>query len=1135
MLKKLALTVALLTLSMTFALSAFAQETTAGLQGVIKDQTGAVVTGATVEISGSALIGTKKVDTDSGGSYRFSSLPPGSYTLTVSAKGFKVSKSDGIALEAGRLPIVDIQLEVGQPAEVVEVTGVAPLVDVTQSKVAVTITQEILQNIPKGRSFQSVIPFAPGARQEPMQSSRNDQGRLNGFQIDGASDAENVYMSEGLNTTNIYGGGVGANVPMEFVQEVQVKSSSFEAEFGGATGGVVNVIQKRGGPSWHGSLGAYFQGNQLNANDDCINRNISVTGAAFNGTATCNLRLQPGTSLNGGSAGALWADRQDGTAQRYVQKQDKWDVVEPGYELGGALLSNRLWLFSSYFPSLSKVTRTVNFTGPNAGPHAFTQTSTTHNIMNRLDYRLTDSIRLFGAWQGGYTRTTGNVNMPRPDSVFGQINASAGTDPNSLRQDTGYTNPLTIVQFGGDITLGSKAVITARYGTFYANLEDRGKTTGTRYAWQADSTCDPVNNPFGCTLPAGSQQTAGFANIGDNQQQAFDVFQRRQFSSDVSYFVGHALGGTHNFKAGYALMRQAENVANTFNTSLVDVWMTGTDAYTTASGPTSTVCAAVIAKYGKCAGPFGYYILRDGVLTNGKVSALNHSIFFQDGWTIRGLTINAGVRLDKEFLPPYRPGASSISFGFGQKVAPRIGAAYDLLRNGKVKIYGSYGKFFDIMKYSLPRGSFGGDRWHDCVYALTTSDFTSIVPTNSGGKFCPDSGPATGSLPGDFIENQNWRASAPGNPADPVVDPNMHPMSTHEYVFGANVEISHNLAFESRYARKRLDWTIEDMSLDDGQYYIGNPGSAYSQLLHRALPSAGFAAAVCPSCPNLPKAIRNYDGVEFRLIRRAGARWFGQVSYTYSKLDGNYAGLNDTYFLDGNGGRHEPNNGRAFDLPQMLFDGQGHTIGGPLPTDRPHSISAVGYYRLKWKGMETLIGATQQLASGAPQSTCLPTVDSQSSCMMVAGQGNWINFHQDAATGDIIQDSISKGRRTPWLSSSDVSFTHELRVSKSNEALRLAFGLNVFNLFNQHAPITLYNSPLAGGFTTPTGGAIGWDYLSLINSFNYQALMNDKTTASGVYAGPNTNGKPNTLASRYGAPVFYQGARALRLQVKFTF
>jgi hypothetical protein len=1109
--------------ALVFSFPALAQETTAGIRGTVKDPSGAVISGATVTVTSPVLIGQKTTTTDSAGAYHIEQLPPGVYTVTTSAAGFSAETLKDLRLETGALPSLNFSLKIGQAEQTIDVSAEAAMVDVTQSKVAVTITKDVLDNTPHGRSFQSVIPFAPGARQEQLQSRSTDQGKLNGFQIDGASDAENVYMTEGLNTTSIYGGGVGANVPMEFVQEVQVKSSSFEAEFGGATGGVVNVVQKRGGQQWHGSVFTYFQGSPISANDNCINRTI---GAAV---TVCNLRLQPGTKLNTGSAAKNWADRQDALAQRYVEKEDKWDIVEPGYEVGGPIFTDRLRLFSSYVPSLYSVTRTVNFTGANPGPHSFTQTQNTQNFMNRLDYSPFNSLHLFGAWQSAYNRTKG-INLPTPDSAFGQVNTSAGTDPNTLRADTGSVNPLTILNFGGDWTATSRMVVTARYGSFYQNSEDRGKPTGTRYSWQDDSTCTPTN-AFGCSLPTASQHTAGFANIPSNAQQLFDIFSRRQANADVSYLVGN-FGGTHNLKAGYALQRQAEDVSNSFNTSLVNVFLSNTDTYSTASGPTATVCASVIAKYGKCAGPDGYYVLRDGVLTNGNVSALNHSMYFQDGWTLKGLTINGGVRLDKEFLPPYRPGASSISFGFGQKVAPRIGAAYDLLHNGKVKLYGSYGKFFDIMKYSLPRGSFGGDRWHDCVYALTTTDYTQIVPASVGGKFCPDSGPATGSVPGDFIENQNWRASAPGDPTDPVVDPNMHPMSTHEFVGGADWELSPSLAFESRYARKRVDWTIEDMSLDDGQYYIGNPGSQYSQLLHRPLPNAGFTTAVCPSCPNLPKAIRDYDGVEFRLIKRAGDRWFGQVAYTYSRLYGNYPGLSDTYFLDGGGGRHEPNNNRAFDLPQMMFDAHGKPVGGPLPTDRPNSIYGVGYYRLKWLGQETNLGLVQQFSSGSPQSTCLPTVDSQSSCMFVEGQGNWANFHQDAATGDIIRDSITQNKRTPWLIQSDLSLTHEIKVSKSNEGLRLSFRADVFNILNQHAPLALYNSPLATGVTTPSaaaGAPIGWDYLSMMTNFDYMGLMNVKNTTS------NVNGQPNTFASRYGQPIIYQGARNMRLQMKFTF
>src|SRR5690242_8025949 len=237
----------------------FSQETTAGVQGYVKDPTGAVVAGAAVEISGPTLLGSRRTESDTTGFYRFSSLPAGSYTLTVTAKGFRVVKREGVSLDVGRLPNVDIQLEIGTASEVVEVRGEAPAVDVTQSKVAVTVSQDELTAIPKGRSFQSVIPFAPGARQEPMQSGTSS--RDGGFQIDGASDSENVYLIDGINTTNIQNGGVGKSFQTDFIQEVQIKSSSFEAEFGGALGGVINAIPKRGSSDWHGEFLTYLRTN----------------------------------------------------------------------------------------------------------------------------------------------------------------------------------------------------------------------------------------------------------------------------------------------------------------------------------------------------------------------------------------------------------------------------------------------------------------------------------------------------------------------------------------------------------------------------------------------------------------------------------------------------------------------------------------------------------------------------------------------------------------------------------------------------------------------------------------------------------------------------------------------------------
>ena len=152
-------------------------------------------------------------------------------------------------------------------------------------------------------------------------------------------------------------------------------------------------------------------------------------------------------------------------------------------------------------------------------------------------------------------------------------------------------------------------------------------------------------------------------------------------------------------------------------------------------------CARTRRLYGKsvCQGKYGYFIVGTGVVNTGADHQTAKAFYFQDAWQVgHGLTLNLGVRLDTENQPPYDPKRfPSVKFGWGDKIAPRIGGAYDLLHNGKVKVYASYGQFYDIMKMGLARGSFGSDYWHNCVYALDDADYTNITPTLSVRRRLP--------------------------------------------------------------------------------------------------------------------------------------------------------------------------------------------------------------------------------------------------------------------------------------------------------------------------------------------------------------------------------------------------------------
>src|SRR5580700_4289144 len=154
----------------------FGQETTGGLQGTIKDPSGALVSKATVQLTAPSLVGGKRTDTDNAGYYRFANLPPDTYTVTVKAAGFSEMKRDGLVIEVGHLPTLDLSLSVGAAGTVVEVSGAAPQIDVTTETTQTNITADVVQDVPHGRSFQSVIQFAPSARNEPLEGNNTTNG-----------------------------------------------------------------------------------------------------------------------------------------------------------------------------------------------------------------------------------------------------------------------------------------------------------------------------------------------------------------------------------------------------------------------------------------------------------------------------------------------------------------------------------------------------------------------------------------------------------------------------------------------------------------------------------------------------------------------------------------------------------------------------------------------------------------------------------------------------------------------------------------------------------------------------------------------------------------------------------------------
>src|SRR4029453_14976673 len=220
-----------------------AQELRGQIEGVVKDTSGAVLPGATVEAKTDTGVVLSSA-TDAGGTFRFPSVPPGMYEVTATLQGFAPGKVPGVIIGLGQVKKVDFALALQGVQESVEVTAESPLVDVKQSSRQTNIRAEQVELLPHGRDFTPLVTQAPGANRET---------KLGGLSIDGASAGENRYIVDGIETTDLQSGISGKNVIVDFVEEVQVKSSGYTAEFGGATGGVINVLTKSGTNDWHGS------------------------------------------------------------------------------------------------------------------------------------------------------------------------------------------------------------------------------------------------------------------------------------------------------------------------------------------------------------------------------------------------------------------------------------------------------------------------------------------------------------------------------------------------------------------------------------------------------------------------------------------------------------------------------------------------------------------------------------------------------------------------------------------------------------------------------------------------------------------------------------------------------------------
>lgn len=274
-----------------------AQTETGAISGTVTDPSGAVVPNAKVSVKNLATNAVRNAVTNGDGIYAVSNLPPAKYTVAVEQSGFAVTQKV-VTVEVGGRTSADIQLQVGQTGTIVEVSATGATVNTeTQTLGALVSTQQLVELPTINRDPYAFVGTVAGV------SGNTPDGRGVGYAINGQRASSTNILLDGTANNDEFGAGVGQHVPLDSVQEFSVLTNNFTAEFGRATGGIVNVATKSGTNEFHGTAYEYNRVSKLASND-------------FNSNAN-------------GIARPIFTRNQ------------------PGYSIGGPVLKNKLFFFSS--------------------------------------------------------------------------------------------------------------------------------------------------------------------------------------------------------------------------------------------------------------------------------------------------------------------------------------------------------------------------------------------------------------------------------------------------------------------------------------------------------------------------------------------------------------------------------------------------------------------------------------------------------------------------------------------------------------------------------------------------------------------------------------------------------------------
>ncbi len=1075
--------------------TAFAQGTSNLIGNVVDAATKAPVSDVVVTATSPSLQGEQVVVTDATGAYRVPQLPPGVYTLRFEKETYRPFSRTAIEVGADKTLRLNVEMlpETAGAAEIA-VVGSPPTIDVGSSTVGTRVDQDFIRNIavarPGGlsganRSFDSLALAAPQAAAD-----------VYGVAISGGQGPENQYLIDGLSVNNPAYGGLGSPLPADFIDEVNILTGGYMPEYGRSFGGgTISATTKSGGNEFHGSVfGTFTPG--------------SLTGAA--GTIQS---LTP-------------------TLSSAVNLQNMGDF---GATIGGYIIKDRLWFFAgfdyakqrySYTRSFNAAADGTNFVPVENSEQRRFGDEKTISYIAKLTYLITSDHRLSvsvsgeptsGGGGGSYplrtTYGTANRAIIAPDiyasrtfnaanvkttfdniDVVGEL-SSAFLDKRLLLDVRGGWHHQKEQILPGDgsglddidnpnVLAGVPLVRspTGSNGTSTLLLWDQGipNSVKTACAGGALSSRD-TTQPLKCPVDAYFYGGPGLLSVSN-----LDSYQARGVLTYLFNGLGH-----HVLKGGVDYQYQKYAIRSAY--SSFAYYRTRTGAPREGPNPGSIDPAAPMLgfqvydfrRYGSQTDVDVIDEAKAAAYTDKSVNSQILGFFAQDSWSIMDkVTLNLGVRWDG-VVDHDRNGRNGLVLN--DQWSPRVGVVWDPTQQGRAKIYANYGRYFENPPLDAAMRSLSAETQvrsnHNCdpLAGHTVCDQPQNLRTGRNGTI-----------------STYWANT--GAPFPTPVDPNIKSPSTDEVVAGAEYEVLPNARLGASYTYRNLVRTIEDMSTTGGAtYFLGNPGE-------------GIGAGL------FPKAQRQYHAVTVVFNKTFADLWLAQVSYTWSRLTGNYDGL----FAPGYGPNQlDPNITAIFDFPQFLLNANGVLAG-----DTTHVIKIFLAKEFVLTPVFSFsLGGSFNANSGVPIEPLGAELN--------AGYGNGVVF--------ILQRGTTS--RAPWVTSFDAKVNLNYRLTKDSV---ISAGIEGFNLFNSQRPIALDNNYTLDGPGPIVGaqnGSIPSQYAGLCATSDPAScaqgngrLPTSKTQNLKVLL-PDPFGAPLVVTTnpRWGQATAYQAVRQFRFSLKVTF